>query len=281
MAPLGRRYAALLEVCLVSLLLTFVGWLREAYLAYLKCSMLWHFGFPAFMMLIALLAITLPKRSFRIYGFLSRSPRFTLKWSLAFMAAFILPMVVSIVMSAALGAAKPAGLSPLGIILNLVFYMVFVGLVEETYFRGYVQSRLNEVFEKRWRRLVFKAWEVDYGVGLLLTSVIFALMHIANYWNPITSRWEPAWWMPIHILGCFVFGCLAGALREASDIYTSASLHGGIMTAYTFLSIYTSELILNISLSISWFIFFYLLAIFFHESENLKPRAMTMDIEKG
>jgi len=243
--------------------------------------MLWHFGFPAFMMLIALLAITLPKRSFRIYGFLSRSPRFTLKWSLAFMAAFILPMVVSIVMSTALGAAKPAGLSPLGIILNLVFYMVFVGLVEETYFRGYVQSRLNEVFEKRWRRLVFKAWEVDYGVGLLLTSVIFALMHIANYWNPITSRWEPAWWMPIHILGCFVFGCLAGALREASDIYTSASLHGGIMTAYTFLSIYTSELILNISLSISWFIFFYLLAIFFHESENLKPRAMTMDIEKG
>ena len=75
MAPLGKRYAALLEVCLVSLLLTFVVWLREAYLAYLKCSMLWHFGFPAFMMLIALLAITLPKRSFRIYGFLPRSPR--------------------------------------------------------------------------------------------------------------------------------------------------------------------------------------------------------------
>ncbi|MEM2465593.1 MAG: hypothetical protein QXL85_08330 [Candidatus Bathyarchaeia archaeon] len=80
--------------------------------------------------------------------------------------------------------------------------------------------------------------------------------------------------MPIHILGAFAFGCLAGALRETSDIYISASLHGGIMTSYTFLSIYTSELILNISLFISWFIFFYLLAIFFHESENPKPRAM-------
>ncbi|MEM1883781.1 MAG: CPBP family glutamic-type intramembrane protease, partial [Candidatus Bathyarchaeia archaeon] len=177
MAPLGKRYAALLEVCLVTLLLTFVGWLRETYLAYLKCSMFWHFGFPAFMMLVALLAIILPRRSFRIYGFLPRSPRFTLKWSSVFIAAFILPTAVSIVMSAALGAAKPAGLSPLGIILNLVFYMVFVGLVEEAYFRGYVQSRLNEVFEKRWRRLVFKAWKVDYGVGLLLASVIFALMH--------------------------------------------------------------------------------------------------------
>ena len=269
MVFLDKRYATLLEVCLVSLLLTFVGWLREAYLAYLKCSMFWHFGFPAFMMLIALLAIILPRRSFRIYGFLPRSPRFTLKWSSAFIAVFILPAAFSIGVSAALGVAKPAGLSPLSIILNVIFNMIFIGLVEEAYFRGYVQSRLNEAFERRWRRLIFKAWKVDYGMSLPLTSIIFALIHIVNYWNPIISRWEPAWWMPIHILGAFAFGCLAGALREASDIYVSASLHGGIMTAYTFLSIYTSELILNISLFISWLIFFYLLAIFFHESENL------------
>ncbi|MEM2005879.1 MAG: hypothetical protein QXK83_07405, partial [Zestosphaera sp.] len=96
---------------------------------------------------------------------------------------------------------------------------------------------------------------------------------IVNYWNPITSRWEPVWWMPIHILGCFAFGYLAGAIREASDIYVSASLHGGIMTSYTFLSIYTNELILNASLFASWFIFFYLLAIFLRESENLKLEA--------
>ncbi|MEM1977199.1 MAG: CPBP family intramembrane glutamic endopeptidase [Nitrososphaerota archaeon] len=269
MASLDKRYATLLEVCLVSLLLTFVVWLREAYLAYLKCSMFWHFGFPAFMMLIALLAIILPRRSFRIYGFLPRSPRFTLKWSSAFIAVFILPAAFSIGVSAALGVAKPAGLSPLSIILNVIFNMIFIGLVEEAYFRGYVQSRLNEAFERRWRRLIFKAWKVDYGMSLPLTSIIFALIHIVNYWNPIISRWEPAWWMPIHILGAFAFGCLAGALREASDIYVSTSLHGGIMTAYTFLSIYTSELTLNISLFISWLIFFYLLAIFFHESENL------------
>ncbi|MBS7604747.1 MAG: CPBP family intramembrane glutamic endopeptidase [Candidatus Bathyarchaeia archaeon] len=277
MAPLGKRYAALLEVCLVTLILTFVAWLHQTYLS----GIFLGFTFKTFMMLVALLAIILPKRSFRIYGFLPRSPRFTLKWSSAFIAAFILPTVVSIAMSAALGMAKPAGLSPLGIILNVIYFMIFVGLVEEAYFRGYVQSRLNEVFERRWRRLVFKAWKVDYGIGLLLTSVIFALIHIANYWNPITSRWEPVWWMPLHILGCFAFGCVAGAIREASDIYILASLHGGIMTAYTFLSIYTSELILNVSLAISWFIFFYLLAIFFHESENLKAGAMSMDLEKG
>ncbi|MEM2868334.1 MAG: hypothetical protein QXR84_07625 [Candidatus Bathyarchaeia archaeon] len=80
--------------------------------------------------------------------------------------------------------------------------------------------------------------------------------------------------MPIHILGCFAFGCVVGAIREALDIYVSASLHGGIITVYTFLSIYTNELILNISLFISWFIFFRLLDVFFRESENLKFRDM-------
>jgi len=256
---------ALLEVCLVSLILTFVWWFCELYL---KRGVFGYFGLQKFIMiLVALLAIILPGRSFRIYGFLPRNQRITLKWSSGFIAVFILPTAFSIGVSIALGVAKPAGLSPLGI-LNVIFNMVLIGLVEEAYFRGYVQSRLNEAFERRWRRLILRAWKVDYGMGLLLTSTIFALMHLVNYWNPIASRWEPTWWMPIHILGCFAFGCLAGALREASDIYVSVSLHGGIMTSYTFLSIYTSEWILNITLFISWFIFFYLLAIFLQESKN-------------
>ncbi|MEM1895406.1 MAG: CPBP family intramembrane glutamic endopeptidase [Acidilobaceae archaeon] len=263
----------LLEVCLVSLILALAAWLQEAYLAYLD-GMSRGFTFKIFMMLVTLLAIILHGGSFRIYGFIFESPRFTLKWSLVFIAVFIIPTGVSIMISAVLGVAKPAGLSMLSIIIIIVYYMVFVGFIEEAYFRGYVQSRLNEVFEKRWRRLIFRAWKVDYGMSLPLTSVIFALIHIVNYWNPITSRWEPTWWMPIHILGAFAFGYLAGAIREASDIYTSASLHGGIMTSYTFLSIYTNELILNISLFTSWLIFFYLLTVFFHESENLKLRAV-------
>ncbi|MEM0244547.1 MAG: CPBP family glutamic-type intramembrane protease [Zestosphaera sp.] len=189
------------------------------------------FSSKTFMMLATLLAIILPRRGFRIYCFIPESPRFTLKWSSVFAVVFIVPTAVSIAVSVALGVAKPTGLSLLGITLNVVFYMVFVGLVEGAYFRGYAQSELNEVFEKHWHRFVFKAWRVDYGVSLPLTSLIFALIHIVSYWNPITLKWEPTWWMFIHILGCFAFGCLAGALREASDIYTSASLHGGIMTS--------------------------------------------------
>ncbi|MEM3762150.1 MAG: CPBP family intramembrane glutamic endopeptidase [Archaeoglobaceae archaeon] len=265
---MGKRYAALPEVCLVTSILIFVAWLHEAYLNGIFVSI----SFKTFMMLIALLAIILPKRSFRIYGFIPKNSRFTLKWSSVFIAIFILPAAFSIAMSTALSVAKPVELSLLSIVLNVIFFMFFVGFVEEAYFRGYVQSRLNEVFKRRWRRLVFTL-KVDYGTSLLLSSVIFALMHVVNYWNPVISRWEPTWWMPLHILGCFAFGCVAGALREASDVYVPASLHGSIMTAYTFLSLYTSELILNVSLFISWFIFFFLLAYFFQESENLNPRA--------
>lgn len=271
MSSLDKRYVTLLEVCLVTLILVFVAWLLEAYLAH-SSGIIRGFIFKTFMMLVALLAIILPRRSLRIYGFLPRNPRFTLKCGSAFVAVFILPVTFSVGVSTALGVAKPAGLSPPRIILNVVFYMVFTGLIEEAYFRGYVQSRLNEAFQRRWRRLIFRAWKVDYGMSLLLTSTIFALIHLVNYWNPITSRWEPAWWMPIHILGCFAFGCLAGALREVSDIYVPASLHGGTMTSYAFLSVYTSELILNLTLLISWFIFFYLLAFFLRESRTQRAR---------
>lgn len=268
---LNRRNIALLEVCLVSLLQIFVLWFREAYLTYFKCSVFWHLSFPVFMMSIALCFIILTKRSLWVYGFIPKSLCFTLKWSVIIMAIFILPTIISIVMSGIFSVVKFVKWSLLDIVWNVVYLMIFVGLIEEAYFRGYVQSRLNEVFEKRWRKLVFKVWEVNYGISLLLTSIIFALMHIIHYWNPLTSRWEPVWWMPIHILGCFLYGCLAGALREASsNIYIPASLHGSIMVAYTFLSIYTNEIILNVSLFISWFIFFYFLHLFFHESKNIR-----------
>ncbi len=132
--PLGKRYAALLEVCLVSLVLAFIVWLHEAYLS----GILLGFSFKTFMVFVTLLAIVLPRRSFRVYGFIPRSLHFTLKWSLVFVAVFIVPAIVSIAVSVALGVAKLAKLSLLGIALNVVFFMVFVGLVEEAYFRGYV-----------------------------------------------------------------------------------------------------------------------------------------------
>ncbi|MEM4553793.1 MAG: hypothetical protein QXI86_06145 [Ignisphaera sp.] len=86
---MDMRYAALLEVCLVSLVLAFIVWLHEAYLS----GILLGFSFKTFMMFVTLLAITLPRRGFRIYGFIPRSLRFILKWSLVFVAVFIVSAI--------------------------------------------------------------------------------------------------------------------------------------------------------------------------------------------
>ncbi len=269
---LDKRVLGLIEVCLMVFFIAFLAWVFEAYLNWFE---FFDWFFKALMVLIVLLVIILSKKSFKTYGFFPEYPSFTLKWSLLFIAIFIVPAVASIILSIVLGIATQTNVSSTSIISTIIYYMVFVGLIEEIYFRGYVQSRLNEVFEKRWQKLVFKAWRVDYGASLLITSTIFALIHLINYWNPLTSMWKPVWWMPIHILFCFIFGCIAGALREASgDIYTPASLHGGIMTAYTLLSIYTNVLTLNISLFISWFIFFWSLEPFFRKAERLKSLSL-------
>jgi membrane protease YdiL (CAAX protease family) len=54
-----------------------------------------------------------------------------------------------------------------------VNYAVFVGFGEEILFRGYIQSRLNEVFGRP-----FSFYGVSFGWGVLITNLLFGLMHV-------------------------------------------------------------------------------------------------------
>jgi CAAX protease family protein len=86
---------------------------------------------------------------------------------------------------------------PLG--ARLVRALVFVGFLEELFFRGYVQSRLNEGIGTpfRWRG-------IEFGYGLLLTAVVFGLFH------PLTAP-DPSWpWG----LWTGMFGLVLGFVRE-------------------------------------------------------------------
>jgi membrane protease YdiL (CAAX protease family) len=57
--------------------------------------------------------------------------------------------------------------------------LVLVALPEEAFYRGYLQTRLEEAWRPRIR--IFGA---ELGVGSLLTSAIFALGHIATIHEP-------------------------------------------------------------------------------------------------
>ena len=58
-------------------------------------------------------------------------------------------------------------------IFSLILTEIFlVGLPEEIFFRGYLQTHLEDVLPKR-----FELLEVKFGLGLCLTSALFALAH--------------------------------------------------------------------------------------------------------
>jgi membrane protease YdiL (CAAX protease family) len=62
---------------------------------------------------------------------------------------------------------------------ELAGQLVIIALPEEAFYRGYLQSRLDEAFP--WKARIFGA---EIGPALVLTSVIFALGHYATIREP-------------------------------------------------------------------------------------------------
>lgn len=111
--------------------------------------------------------------------------------------------------------AEPAG-KALAVFLT---YALFVGFGEEIIYRGYIQTRLNQVFGKPY--LVFG---VPFGWGLILSSVIFGLSHvgIVSSLLGISTGLTWAW-------GVWTFfgGLTYGLIREKTgSILAPALLHG-------------------------------------------------------
>lgn len=101
------------------------------------------------------------------------------------------------------------GIWPSSMVMLVGYHVFFVAIPEEIFYRGYMQSRLDEIWPPRWR--VFGA---TVGPGLLVTCVLFAFGH---------TLVAPQWWHAAIILPSLVFGWLrartgtiiAGALFHA------------------------------------------------------------------
>jgi len=113
----------------------------------------------------------------------------------------------------------------------ILFYVFFLGLGEELLFRGYIQTRLNHA----WGR-PFTFFGVNWGWGLIITSVLFGLMHVLNMGSMITGDWQITWWWG---LWTFFGGLIGGYVREKTgSIVAPTILHGlpqGL--AYAFLGL--------------------------------------------
>jgi membrane protease YdiL (CAAX protease family) len=117
------------------------------------------------------------------------------------------------------GLTPAAGSTAGKAVVLFLTYALFVGFGEEILYRGYIQSRLNEVFGKP-----FKFFGVSFGWGAIATSLLFGLMHVGvqrwilglNY--EVTLAW--GFWT-------FFSGLVFSYVREKSgSILPSALLHG-------------------------------------------------------
>jgi membrane protease YdiL (CAAX protease family) len=73
--------------------------------------------------------------------------------------------------------------------VSFIFYLFFLGPGEEILFRGYIQSRLNQAFGRP-----FRLYDVNWGWGLIITSLLFAVMHVLNPFNPFLGELGLYWW---------------------------------------------------------------------------------------
>lgn len=105
----------------------------------------------------------------------------------------------------------PVGVLPNNYLTEVVAYhLFFVAFPEEFFYRGYMQSRLNRVFERPYR-----IFGVSFGPAMLWTTLLFTLGH-----SFVTLRW----WHFAIMFPALLFGwirektgsVLAGALCHAA-----------------------------------------------------------------
>jgi membrane protease YdiL (CAAX protease family) len=103
--------------------------------------------------------------------------------------------------------------------LLTVLWLVFgAGCGEEIFYRGYIQSRINETFGRP-----FQFMGVQFGLGLLISSLLFGFLHALNSVDYFQGRFTFAWGYGIATV--FV-GLLYGCLREnTGSIIAGAVTH--------------------------------------------------------
>jgi len=184
----------------------------------------------SFMILLGFLGILAHGRP-GSYGLKPRSWRFSAKWTAMTVSLFALAYLVALLGAAIAGMHM--SLKPVELLEYILWYYVFVGFSEELFFRGYVQSRLNEVFTRRYRSFLWVRFE--WTQGTLVTAVfLFGLPHLLVWINPFMGVFRVTG-VALAVAASAVFmGLVLGVLREKTGcILLSTALHGS-MTFTTF-----------------------------------------------
>lgn len=99
----------------------------------------------------------------------------------------------------------------MGVQLLTVLWLFFgAGFGEEIFFRGYIQSRVEEA--------------LGFGIGVAVSSLLFGLLHALNAVDYFAGRFTFAWWYGVQSL---FIGLFYGFLRKKTgSILAGGTTHG-------------------------------------------------------
>lgn len=218
-APAGRsagaQAAALAEVALLlaaahvacRTFKQFTALGRAESAAHLNFSPGWTMALFAFALLVIL------RRDLAAYGLILKTWPQELKQSLALASSrtriadawWWTAIVVWFVISLVVGLIN----RPFGELVGLMAWQLFAtAFGEEVFFRGYMQTRLNEVFPRQW-----SVRGIRFGAGLFFTALLFGLLHAFNTVDYFNGRFTFAWTLAFSTT---LTGLLFGLLREAT-----------------------------------------------------------------
>ncbi len=105
------------------------------------------------------------------------------------------------------------------VISTVIWQFIFSGFGEEIRYRGYYQPRINEEFGRP-----FKFIGVEFGLGLIVASLLFGLSHVLNPFSPFEGIFELNWSWGIWT---FFSGLFYGFLKEkTNNIIAPGIAHG-------------------------------------------------------
>ncbi len=109
---------------------------------------------------------------------------------------------------------------PFWIVVLTVLWLFFgAGFGEEVFFRGYIQSRINATFGRPLRFL-----GVEFGLGLIVSSLMFGLIHVLNTVDYFSGRFDFSWsWGIANFCAGLFFGCMR---EKTGSILPGAIAHG-------------------------------------------------------
>jgi membrane protease YdiL (CAAX protease family) len=140
-------------------------------------------------------------------NFLSRTP--------SWISLLILFVSLSVPLVVAWRSSRPLG----NVFLTILWLFFGAGFGEEIFFRGYIQSRINSAFGRPVHFL-----GVDLGLGLVVSSLFFGLIHVLNTVDYFSGRLDFSWWWG---LMNFAAGIFFGCLREKTgSVLAGAIAHG-------------------------------------------------------